>query len=66
MKSFTTLDLSVLYRMGKNTEIFGSVQNVFDSKPPSDYETYGAIGYNPLDYSGAIGRFWRVGVKHKF
>ncbi|MCG2593503.1 TonB-dependent receptor [Ramlibacter sp. XY19] len=66
VKSFTTLDLSVLYRLGKNTEIFGSVQNVFDSKPPSDYETYGAIGYNPLDYSGAIGRFWRVGMKHKF
>jgi iron complex outermembrane receptor protein len=56
----------VLYRLGKNTEVFGSVQNVFDSKPPSDYETYGAIGYNPLDYSGAIGRFWRVGLKHKF
>jgi iron complex outermembrane receptor protein len=66
VKSFTTMDLSVLYRLGKNTEIFGSVQNVFDSKPPADYETYGAIGYNPLDYSGAIGRFWRVGLKHKF
>ncbi len=66
VKSFTTLDLSLLYRLGKNTEIFGSVQNVFDSKPPYDFMTYGAIGYNPLDYSGAIGRFWRVGLKHKF
>jgi iron complex outermembrane recepter protein len=28
--------------------------------------TYGGIGYNPLDYAGAIGRFFRVGVKHRF
>jgi hypothetical protein len=27
---------------------------------------YGAIGYKPLDYSGAIGRYFRVGVKHPF
>ena len=25
-----------------------------------------AIGYNPLDYSGAVGRYFRVGLKHKF
>jgi iron complex outermembrane receptor protein len=31
-----------------------------------DFLTYGAIGYNPLDYSGAIGRYFRVGVKHRF
>jgi iron complex outermembrane receptor protein len=66
LKSFTTLDISALYRLGKNTEIFGSIQNLLDSKPPFDYMTYGAIGYNPLDYSGAIGRFFRLGVKHKF
>jgi iron complex outermembrane receptor protein len=66
IKSFTTLDLSALYRLGKNTEIFGSIANLFDSKPPFDPQTYGAIGYNPLDYSGAIGRFYRIGVKHKF
>lgn len=66
VKSFTTLDVSGVYRIGKNTEIFGSIQNLLDKKPPVDFETYGAIGYNPLDYSGAIGRFFKVGVKHRF
>lgn len=66
VKSFTTLDISGAWKFGPNTEIFGSIANVLDAKPPSDFETYGAIGYNPLDYSGAIGRFFRVGLKHKF
>jgi iron complex outermembrane receptor protein len=66
LKSFTTLDLSAAWKFGKNSEIFGSVANVFDTKPPADFLTYGAIGYNPLDYSGAIGRFYRIGVKHQF
>jgi len=66
VKSFTTLDLSAAWKFSKNSEIFGSIANVTDAKPPSDFETYGAIGYNPLDYSGAIGRFFRVGVKYQF
>ena len=66
IKSFTTADLSGAWKFGKNSEVFGSVQNVFDAKPPIDFLTYGAIGYNPLDYSGAIGRFYRIGVKHQF
>lgn len=66
LKSFTTLDLSGAWKFGKNTELFGSVANLFDSKPPADFETYGAIGYNPLDYSGAIGRYFRIGLKHQF
>jgi iron complex outermembrane recepter protein len=66
VKSFTTLDVSGAFKLGKNTEIFGSIANLFDSKPPVDFETYGAIGYNPLDYSGAIGRFFRIGLKHEF
>ncbi|MBL0089226.1 MAG: TonB-dependent receptor [Ideonella sp.] len=66
VKSFTTVDLSGAWKVGKNTEVFGSIANLFDSKPPSDFLTYGAIGYNPLDYSGAIGRFFRIGLKHKF
>ena len=66
VKSFTTLDVSGAWVFGKNTELFGSIANLFDQKPPPDFETYGAIGYNPLDYSGAIGRFFRIGLKHKF
>ena len=66
VKSFTTLDISGGWKFSKNTEIFGSIANVLDAKPPADFLTYGAIGYNPLDYSGAIGRFFRVGLKHQF
>ena len=66
VKSFTTMDVSGAWKFGKNTEVFGSIQNLFDTKPPSDFATYGAIGYNPLDYSGAIGRYFRVGLKHQF
>ena len=34
VKSFTTADLSGAWKFGKNSEIFGSIQNVFDAKPP--------------------------------
>jgi iron complex outermembrane receptor protein len=66
ISSFTTLDLSGAYKFTDKTEVFGSIQNLFNKKPPLDPVTYGAIGYNPLDYSGAIGRYFRVGLRHKF
>ena len=66
VQSFTTLDISGGFKIGRNVEVFGSIANVLDSKPPSDFLTYGAIGYNPLDYSGAIGRYFRVGMKYTF
>lgn len=66
VKSFWTLDISGAWKFGKNTEVFGSIANVLDRKPPLDSLTYGAIGYNPLDYSGALGRYFRVGLKHQF
>ena len=64
--SFTTLDVSGAYKLGKNTEISGSIANLFNTAPPTDFLTYGAIGYNPLDYSGAIGRYFRVNLRHQF
>jgi iron complex outermembrane recepter protein len=66
VKSFTTLDVSGAWTLGKNTELFASIANLLDEKPPVDFLTYGAIGFNPLDHSGAVGRFFRVGVKHSF
>ena len=42
------------------------IRNLFDQIPPLDPLTYGAVGYNPLDYSGAVGRFYSVGLRHKF
>jgi iron complex outermembrane recepter protein len=64
--SFTTVDLSLRYRPIKNVEIFGSVLNLFDAKAPLDPLTYGAASYNPLDYMGAVGRYYSVGARYKF
>ncbi len=64
--SFITFDLGGRYTIGTKTEIYGSIQNLFDKIPPWDPVTYGAINYNPLDYSGAVGRFYKIGVRHQF
>ncbi|NEX61695.1 TonB-dependent receptor [Noviherbaspirillum sp. 17J57-3] len=66
IKSFTTVDLTARYKVRENIEVFGSIQNLFDSVAPLDPLTYGATSYNPLDYSGAVGRFFNVGLKYKF
>jgi len=47
-------------------EVFGSVANLTDRVAPLDPLTYGAINYNPMDFSGAIGRYFTVGAKFKF
>ncbi len=66
VKAFTTVDLNLRWRPMRQLELFGSIQNLFDTKPPLDVLTYGAVSYNPLDYSGAIGRFFTVGAKYSF
>ncbi|MDF2466479.1 MAG: hypothetical protein K0Q43_4714 [Ramlibacter sp.] len=64
--SFTTVDLTARFKLNDKTEIFGGVQNVFNKVPPLDPITYGAVSYNPLDYRGAVGRFYSIGVRHAF
>ena len=64
--SFTTLDMTARYKLNDKTEIFGGIRNLLDKKPPLDQTTYGAVSYNPLDYSGAVGRFYSIGVRHTF
>jgi iron complex outermembrane receptor protein len=66
LKAFYTVDLSSRWRVHKNMEIFGSVQNLFDKVAPLDPLTYGAISYNPLDISGAVGRFYNIGLRYRF
>ena len=66
ISSFTTLDLTAKYRFTNKAELFATIQNVFDKEPPLDPLTYGAAGYNPLDYSGAVGRYSKIGVRHQF
>ena len=64
--SFTTVDLTARWKPTDKLEVFGSILNLFDRKPPLDIATYGAVSYNPLDYSGAVGRYFNVGLKYKF
>ena len=64
--SFTTFDLVARYRLNEKAELFGSINNLFDKHAPLDPYTYGATSYNPLDYSGALGRYFNIGLRYKF
>lgn len=66
IKSFTTVDLTARWKATSKLEVFASIQNVFDAIAPLDPLTYGAVSYNPLDYSGALGRNFSAGLKYKF
>ena len=64
--SFTTVDLTARWLATPKLEVFATVQNLFDKIAPLDPLTYGATGYNPLDYAGAAGRLFSAGLKYKF
>ncbi len=64
--SFTTFDLSGSWDINESFELNASVQNLFDRIAPLDPSTYGAVNYNPLHFSGAIGRYFTVGAKYTF
>ena len=66
ISSFTTFDLSGRYNITDAFELSASVQNVFDRTAPLDPTTYGGVNYNPLHFSGAIGRYFTVGAKYTF
>jgi iron complex outermembrane receptor protein len=64
--SFTTLDLSARYAYSKQLTLFASMNNVLDKIAPLDPQTYGGMSYNPMDASGAIGRYMKIGASYKF
>jgi iron complex outermembrane receptor protein len=66
LASFFTLDLVLRWKPQPKWEIFGSIQNLLDREAPLDPLTYGAQSYNPLDYAGAVGRFYTVGARYTF
>ncbi|MGV6484915.1 TonB-dependent receptor [Stenotrophomonas maltophilia] len=66
ISSFTTFDLSGRWNITEAFELNASVQNVFDRIAPLDPTTYGGVNYNPLHFSGAIGRYFTVGAKYTF
>ncbi|CAN7524821.1 TonB-dependent receptor [Pseudoduganella sp. LjRoot289] len=66
ISSFTTTDLTARWTVSPKMEVTASIQNLFDKVAPLDPLTYGAVSYNPLDYSGALGRYFNVGMRYKF
>jgi iron complex outermembrane receptor protein len=66
LPSFTTVDLTFRWKALPRLEVFGSAQNIFDQIAPLDPLTYGSQAYNPLDYAGAVGRYFTAGVRYTF
>ncbi|MDY0748868.1 TonB-dependent receptor [Paucibacter sp. R3-3] len=66
LPSFYTLDLTGRWNITKSLQLYGSIQNVFDRVAPLDTVTYGGINYNPMDVSGAMGRYYSLGLKYQF
>ncbi|MBY0240912.1 MAG: TonB-dependent receptor [Burkholderiaceae bacterium] len=66
LASFSTLDVSARYNFSKSLQISGSISNLFDKVAPLDPLTYGGMSYNPMDPSGAIGRYFKASVTYRF
>jgi len=66
LASFTTIDLSARYQVSPQLQLYGSIQNLFDKVAPLDPLTYGGMSFNPMDASGAIGRYFKVGARYTF
>ena len=66
LASFTTLDLSTRWNVSKHVQLYASINNVTDKVAPLDPLTYGGMSYNPMDASGAIGRYFKLGASYTF
>ncbi|HEX8480191.1 MAG TPA: TonB-dependent receptor [Telluria sp.] len=66
LASFTTVDLSARYKLNAEWQVYASISNLFDKVAPLDPLTYGGLSYNPMDASGAIGRYFKIGARAQF
>lgn len=67
--SFTYVNLYSSYTVNQHLQVFGSIQNLFNTAPPLDLETYGSavVPYNPsLAQPGAVGMLFDVGFRLMF
>jgi len=63
MDAFWDVDLTARYHITDSMDLFGSVRNVLDSKPPLDVIDYAGVNYNPtFAQEGIVGRFFSIGV----
>ncbi|HEV2651460.1 MAG TPA: hypothetical protein VGU69_09405, partial [Rhizomicrobium sp.] len=62
-----TYDINLQAHVRPDTVLYFTVLNLFDTMPPIDNVTYGAINYNPVQGGDDIlGRFLKVGVKFDY
>jgi iron complex outermembrane receptor protein len=73
VKEFTDVNLYAGYNVTDHLQVFGSINNLFNAKPPVDLATYGNSGffsggpnYDPsYSQAGAVGMFFDLGFKFK-
>jgi iron complex outermembrane receptor protein len=70
--AFYDFDLTARHHINDDVDVFGSVDNLFNTKPPLDVNNYGAgsngfgLNYDPTyAQAGAVGRFYTIGVSFK-
>ena len=66
LPSFYTFDLTGRWNVNKSLQLYASITNLFDRVAPIDTVTYGGINYNPQDASGAMGRYFSLGLRYTF
>ncbi len=69
VQHFTSVNWYGSYQANDHLQIHGSIQNLFNSPPPVDLQTYGGgaeLAYTTLDQDGAVGRFFLIGATYKF
>jgi len=64
--AFWDVDLTARYQIDEHFQLFGTIRNLFDAKPPLDAIDYAGVNYNPtFAQQGIIGRFFAIGVSAK-
>lgn len=59
-----SFDLNINGKLIDNVDLSLTVKNVFDTMPPIDTVTYGAVHYNPVQSGDMIyGRYFRLGAR---
>jgi iron complex outermembrane receptor protein len=67
IKSFTSIDLTGAYDVSEKATVYADVLNLFDTGPMFNPANYAGVNWNPTySQSGAVGRYFRVGVRLKY
>jgi len=66
-KDFVDFDLTGSYDVTDHTTVYADVLNLFDVGPMFNPANYAAVNWNPTySQAGAVGRYFRVGVRLKY